>query len=157
MEKLLNMLEKLIETALDELYEKDQYLLEHDAHERTIVFRFGHYLQNLMDNIGEFQTFNLDFEYNRNGQDPKRIPGNPRNGILPDLVIHQRGSNKYNLIVLEFKTPWNVNVEDDCEKLRQLVDMNGAYGYLSGKSILLGMTREDVTVKIFLRQNIGEA
>ena len=157
MKKLLNKLEKLIETALDELYEKDQYLLEHDVHERTIIFRFGHYLQNLMDDIGEFQTFNLDFEYNRNGQDPKRIPQSPQNGILPDLIIHRRGSNKYNLLVLKFKTPWNTNVEDDCKKLQQLVDIHGTYSYLCGKSILLGMSRENVVIKTFLCQNNGKA
>ena len=48
MEKLLSLLDKLLDSALDELYEKDHYLLEHDVHERTIVFRLGHYLQNLM-------------------------------------------------------------------------------------------------------------
>ena len=60
MEKLLSLLDKLLDSALDELYEKDHYLLEHDVHERTIVFRLGHYLQNLMDATGEFQNFNLD-------------------------------------------------------------------------------------------------
>ena len=77
MEKLLSLLDKLLDSALGELYEKDHYLLEHDVHERTIVFRLGHYLQNLMDATGEFQNFNLDFEYNRNGRYPKRIPANP--------------------------------------------------------------------------------
>lgn len=48
MEKLLSLLDKLLDSALDELYEKDHYLLEHDVHERTIVFRLGHYLQNFL-------------------------------------------------------------------------------------------------------------
>ena len=117
MEKSLNLLDKLLDSALDELYKKDQYLLEHDVHEWTIVFRFGHYLQNLMDATGEFQDFNLDFEYNRNGRQLKRIPSNPRNSVFPDLIIHRRGSNQYNPLIMEFKLPWNTDTRCDYKKI----------------------------------------
>ena len=156
MEKLLSLLDKLLDSALDELYAKDRYLLEHYVHERTIVFRFGHYLQNLMDATGEFQDFNLDFEYNRNGRQPKRIPANPRNGAFPDLIIHQRGSNQCNLLIMEFKPPWNTYTDDDCKKLQQFVNPRGNYHYLCGQSILLGRTRQATTIKTFLHPNIQE-
>ena len=157
MEKLLSLLDKLLDSALDELYKKDHYLLEHDVHERTIVFRLGHYLQNLMDATGEFQNFNLDFEYNRNGRYPKRIPANPRNGAFPDLIIHQRGSNQYNLLIMEFKPPpWNTNTGDDCKKLQQFINPRDRYNYLCGKSILLGRTRQAITIKTILHPSIQE-
>ena len=156
MEKLLNLLDKLLDSALDELYEKDCYLLEHDVHERTIVFRFGHYLQNLMDATDEFQNFNLDFEYNRNGRQPKRIPANPRNGAFPDLIIHRRGSNQCNLLIMEFKPPWNTDTEDDCKKLQQFINPHDRYNYLCGKSILLGRTRQDIAIKTILHPSIQE-
>ena len=54
MEKLLSLLDEILDCALYELYKKDRYLLEHEVHERTIVFRIGHYLQNLMDVTGRF-------------------------------------------------------------------------------------------------------
>lgn len=142
MEKLLSLLDELLDCALNELYKKDRYLLEHEVHERTIVFRIGHYLQNLMDVTGKFQDFNLDFEYNRNGGQPKRIPANPRHGAFPDLVIHQRGSNQYNLLIMEFKPPWNTCTDDDYRKLQQFVDPLNKYNYLCGKSILLSQTRQ---------------
>lgn len=154
MEKLLSLLDKLLDSALDKLYEKDSYLFEYDVHERTIVFRFGHYLQNLMDATGEFQDFHLDFEYNRNGMQPKRIPANPRNGAFPDLIIHQRGSNKYNLLVMEFKPPWNADAVDDYKKLKQFVNASDRYNYLCGKSILLGRTRRCVIIKTILHPSI---
>ena len=156
MEKLLSLLNKLLDSALDELYEKDSYLLEHDVHERTIVFRFGHYLQNLMDATGEFQYFNLDFEYNRNGRQPKRIPTNPRNGAFPDLIIHRRGSNQYNLLIMEFKPPWNTDTEDDYKKLQQFINPRDGYNYLCGKSILFGRTRQAIAIKTVLHPSIQE-
>ena len=156
MEKLLNLLDKLLDSALDELYEKDCYLLEHDVHERTIVFRFGHYLQNLMDATGKFQNFNLDFEYNRNGRQPKRIPANPRNGAFPDLIIPRRGSNQCNLLIMEFKPPWNTDTEDDCKKLQQFINPHDRYNYLCGKSILLGRTRQDIAIKTIIHPSIQE-
>ena len=61
MEQLLVLLDELIESALDKLYKQDIYLLEHEVHERTIVFRFGHYLQNLMDETEAFRDYYLDF------------------------------------------------------------------------------------------------
>ena len=153
MEKLLNLLDELLNTALDELYEKDSYLLENRVHERAIVFRFGHYLQNLMDKSGQFQNFNLDFEYNRNGRQPKRIPANPRNGAFPDLIIHRRGSNHYNLLIIEFKPYWNPYTASDCKKMRQFINPCYGYNYLCGKSILFGRTRQQILVDTILRHN----
>ncbi len=48
-------------------------------------------------------------EYNRHGLDPKAITLPPacrrgaRGLVVPDLVIHQRGSDQANLLVLEVK------------------------------------------------------
>lgn len=156
MEKLLELLNKLLDCALGELYKNDWYLLGHNVHERTIVVRFGHYLQNLMDATGKFHDFNLDFEYNRNGRQPKRIPANLRNGAFPDLIIHQRGSNQYNLLIMEFKPPWNTNTKDDCKKIQQFIDPHGDYHYLCGQSILLGRTRQATTIETFLHPDIQE-
>jgi hypothetical protein len=154
MESLLILLDELLECAFDELYKNDQYLLKHVVHERSIVFRFGHYLQNLMDGTGKFQGYDLDFEYNRNGRKPKRIPSHPRNGAFPDLIIHRRGSNKHNLLVMEFKPPWDTETSDDCKKLQQFIDPQGRYNYLCGKSILLGQVRSGIIIKTFLHPDI---
>lgn len=156
MKQLLVLLDELIDAALDTLYERDIYLLEHDVHERTIVFRLGHYLQNLMDATDEFQKLNLDFEYNRNGRQPKRTPANPQNGAFPDLIMHQRGSNQSNLLIMEFKPPWNTNTRDDYKKIQQFIDPDDRYNYLCGKSILLGRTRQTVTIKTILHPSIQE-
>ena len=152
----LTLINGCIEAALDELYDKDSHLLLYRVHERTIVFRFGHYLQNKLDAYEVFNQYNLDFEYNRNGRQPKRIPARSRNGAYPDLIIHRRGSNTHNLLVMEFKPYWERNVYDDCNKILQFIDENGEYKYQFGKSIILGENRQSVIVKTFTQQQAEE-
>lgn len=147
---LLELLDNAISAALDMLYENDVYLFSREVHERTIVFRFGHYLQNIMDESADLKEYNLDFEYNRNGRQPKRIPGRSRNGAYPDLIVHKRGSNTYNILVMEFKTYWNPDNHDDCEKLRRFTDPDGGYHYRCGKSIVLGINRQSTRMETFL-------
>lgn len=78
MEHKLRLLDELVSQALDMLYLKDRHLIlnrainctgkdeDHHVGERFIVFRFAHYLQNLMDESREFEEYSLDCEYNRN-------------------------------------------------------------------------------------------
>ena len=140
------VLEKVITQALDELYTRDYYLLEHKLHERSIVFRYAHYLQNIIDCYEEFKDYNLDLEYNRNGNNPKHIPIRD-NGAIPDLIIHKRGSNKDNLLIIEFKTYWDTEVDDDYKKLSCFVNPRGKYRYTVGLSIIFGRERESVRIE----------
>jgi hypothetical protein len=151
--EILTLINGCIEAALDELYDKDLHLLLYRVHERTIVFRFGHYLQNKLDAHEVFKQYNLDFEYNRNGRQPKRIPTRSRNGAYPDLIIHRRGLNTHNLLIMEFKPYWERNVDDDCDKILQFVDKNGNYKYQFGQSIIFGENRQSVIVKTFIQSH----
>lgn len=145
MDKKLEIIEKLIVRALDLLYQKDSYLIKNGVHERSIVFRFAHYLQNLMDEADELKEFDLDLEYNKNGRFAKRIPARIR-GAFPDLIIHKRGINDGNLLIVEFKTWWDPDTSKDEVKLRQFVDPTGEYGYSAAKSITLAKARENVKI-----------
>lgn len=145
MNQQLAVLEKLIESALNQLYQEDIYLINNGVHERSIVFRFAHYLQNQMDNTPALKEYNLDFEYNKNGRFSKRIPARLR-GAFPDLIVHKRGTNECNLLIIEFKTWWDSDTSKDEEKLHQFVDPFGEYGYCAGKSIVLAEVREDVKI-----------
>ena len=149
----VKLLDELVEKALDLLYEKDMHLIlnkalskcgrddEHHVGERSIVFRFAHYLQNLMDESGEFEDFNLDCEYNRNGSECKILPSWP-NGTYPDVIVHKRGSNDFNLMVIEFKTYWNNKIYSDKLKLREFTDKSGVYKYQKGYVILINKERD---------------
>lgn len=155
MEEKLKVLDGLVNQALDMLYENDMHLImnravnscgkdeKHHVGERAIVFRFAHYLQNLMDENGGFGEYHLDCEYNRNGSECKALPSFP-NGTYPDVIIHKRGSNEYNLLVIEFKTYWNCDISNDKKKLFEFTDPNGRYKFKKGISFLLGNKRESV-------------
>ena len=56
--------------ALELVYQKDKALITHRVNERSIVFRFGLYLYEIIKN-SNFNDFDIDVEYNRNGYDAK--------------------------------------------------------------------------------------
>ena len=147
MDERITLLSQLVKSALDELYCNDRYLLDHCVHERSIVFRFAHYLQKLLDEHKEFLGFNLDVEYNRNGYRPKRIPS-MRNGARHDIIIHKRGSNKSNLLMIEFKTYWDTRTSDDLKKLKEFTRHDGRYNFFLGLSIIFGEERSTVEIKL---------
>lgn len=79
-------LAKAIEEAFARLYIYDRQLISsrpkkyndtiginHHVGERAIVFRFAYYLQKILDEHCLYPDYNLDCEYNRNGDKPKII------------------------------------------------------------------------------------
>lgn len=147
-----DILRLYVDMALGLLYVNDKYLIcngaiseegrdaGHHVGERAIVFRFAHYLQNLINEDSILKYYNLDCEYNRNGAGCKSLPDFP-NGVFPDLIIHKRGSNDDNLLVMEFKTYWNNNRMDDKKKIEQLMNPAGKYRYKYGASVLIDLDK----------------
>lgn len=93
------------QVAMGQLYEHDWYLLAHDVGERSITHRLGLYLEQL------FPEWDVDCEYNRNGHDPKTVALPDRSdpevqrqtSTYPDIIVHRRGSNAENLLIIEAK------------------------------------------------------
>ena len=127
--------EKLVE-ALNELFERDPYLIEKDLHERSITHRLAIYLE------GRFPEYNVDCEYNGNveedsgkkyiyllkasaealgllkkdEQDKEVV----ERAVYPDIIVHKRGLNgpNNNLLIVEVKKSSNDNEGDyDKEKV----------------------------------------
>lgn len=148
------LLKKLILEALSKLYDNDCYLINKDnvlnefiegsnnhipdwkkhAAERAIVFRFGIYLQELMYANKCLEDYHLDCEYNRKLDSQKDLGDRL---VYPDLIIHKRGNMKENLLVMEIKTWWNYNTENDEKKLKDFVDPKKEYKYKFGLSIII--------------------
>lgn len=159
------LLEEIIKCALEELYNNDKYLIKEEKEkeekknsttksnrhvgERSIVFRFGIYLQNEILKIGELKSKQLDCEYNRQYYDKKELcyfenGENIVKKVYPDLIIHKRGS-KENILVMEFKTYWNKDTVDDEEKLKDFTSTE--YKYIFGVSIIIGQELEKCKLK----------
>ncbi len=99
-------IERRVRRAIERLQEHYMYLLTTDANERSITHHLAVYLQQ------EFQCWDVDVEYNRDGHGVKRLslglpsaPSEDTNAVTvyPDIVVHRRGDNDYNLLVVEVK------------------------------------------------------
>ena len=100
-----------VSAALAQFTDTDRFLLEHDLNERCIASRVALYLQAI------FPEYYVDVEYNRVGRPPKRLQlpdecANYRNKqgdtlAVPDVIVHRRGPEGPNLLVLEFKKTSN--------------------------------------------------
>lgn len=113
----------IINSVLQELIEKDSDILKIDINERTISHRFAVYLEKY------FEGWSVDCEYNRDHDDKKTLDIFPTETktddtkartVFPDIIVHQRRTNK-NLLVIEMKKTTNTNSDDrdkDTKKLR---------------------------------------
>ncbi len=130
----LDRVRDVVDYALDDLCERDRHLLDPtvDINERSITHRLGMHLQRYFGD-----RWDVDCEYNRNlnsnnaSENVKRLPPDiPRqkvdwrdtNGITiyPDIIVHRRGVNTHNLLVVEVKKQNGQPSEWDLEKLRRL-------------------------------------
>ncbi len=139
-----------INIALDLFYEKDKYLIEINVHERSIAHKFAEYLQLL------FPDYNLDCEYDKHGEYTKELEDiqecdedKKTNRILPDIVIHNRGRDTYNLVVFEIKSK-SVATACDIKKLELLTKESGQFRYRFGVFVLFGDQRHECELKLFI-------
>lgn len=103
-------IEEAVNNAIEQLYEKDAYLLKRDVNERSISHKLACYLQQKLEHEG----WDVDCEYNRHRDDPKRLNLShlhPRSidiediqatTVYPDIIVHKRGTRE-NLLVIEMK------------------------------------------------------
>lgn len=138
MEYNFNEIRSGIISALFELYKRDKVMLSIDANERSITHRFAIYIEK------EFPEWNVDCEYNRDGEDPKEIhlnrsneddPKNDGNKVYPDIIVHKRTTNK-NLIVIEAKKNTSSDLETDKEKIKAYLE---EYNYNTGLFIIFNV------------------
>jgi len=158
-----NELKKKIEYAVNIFLHKEKFLLENDVNERSITHKLAIYIEN------EFKDYDVDCEYNRmtdetGNCDPKRVkttiekyidervkpedikPDDSKaTTVYPDIIVHKRGNNNANLLVIEVKKSSNKknnkkNNEKDIEKIkaycRELEYENGLFLILPVKKDL---------------------
>lgn len=107
--------------ALRALEQADASLFQWNLSERCIASRLAIYLQQL------FPDHAVDVEYNRIGREPKRLQLPPECAnfindqgealVVPDIIVHTRGPDGPNILVLELKKTTNA-VPLDCDHLR---------------------------------------
>lgn len=109
-----NYIEQSLDKALQTLVERDANILMFDINERTISHRLAGYIEPF------FKDWNVDCEYNRNHDDPKRLEIPRRNicsddtaarTVFPDIIVHRRGTDE-NLLVIEMKKTTSQESDD---------------------------------------------
>lgn len=140
----------LLKSALGELYKEDESLISRNVNERSITFRFGLYFDAQVKK-SSFRHLNVDAEYNRNKNDTKQIPSR-KNGVHPDIILHERENNDKNKLVIEFKKGeclcCGKKHHADFQKLRDFTNQSGSYKYRLGAFIVL--TQKEPKIKYFI-------
>ena len=129
-------IERRVWRAIEKLREHDGYLLEVDASERSITHHLANYLQH------EFEGWHVDVEYNRDCHEIKRLSNLPEvksDKVFPDIIVHRRGTNDDNLLVVEVK---KTGCGHDLEDEKKLVEFTkplkkGGLAYRWGLHLIL--------------------
>lgn len=152
-----------LENAVREIYRLDYHLLSEGLNERAITPYLMCYLCSI------FPNYNVDHEYNGNVENPynrrkqligsesefkrfetirkpKRINGTWVINITPDVIIHKRGSNNSNLLVVEVKktkqfVKLNLHDEFDITKLNYFTGSVSGFDYKVGAFVQLGINK----------------
>lgn len=110
-----DLMEKAVEDAVRLLFKNDAFLLESNVAERAIAPKLAQYLGPY------FPSHKVDVEYNRHGLEPKKVNlpeychGGGDRLIFPDVVVHQRGHDDENLLVIQIKKETNPEPRD-CDR-----------------------------------------
>lgn len=107
-------------SALERVINEDADLLRFDLNERSITHCLGMYLQEAVSD-----PWDVDVEHNRIGEGDdvtKQLPEEmlqeeSQGTVYPDVIIHQRGSEDDNPLVIEAKQSGNSS-DGDRQKIR---------------------------------------
>jgi len=173
MPKIINTHEILnnIDLAIGIFFSNDFCLVKRDLNERSIQFKLATYLQVL------FKENDVDCEYNGDTSKENDIkalniakdeinkinkPNSKEDSyrISPDIIIHKRGSNDFNLVVIEIKKSTSNELYKgfDLIKLKHLtIDYLGnKYNYKIGMALVFG-TDENAGKKSETFFQLGES
>lgn len=146
----IEQLKSLLTSAVEAAYAEPSLLLESNSgprkgNEQSVAFRVGIHLYEILKGT-QFAALHLDCEYNKHGDDPKKLD---ELAIRPDLLIHRRGDDDHNVLAVEFGGWWKkpAKVESDRDKLRKLTSQDFAYKYQLG--VLVNLNPDDATYEYF--------
>ncbi|WAM33048.1 hypothetical protein [Caldicellulosiruptor morganii] len=142
------LLKIYLDKAIDIFLKKESCLLKKGLHERAITHRLAVYIEWLFG-----QWFDVDCEYNGNEEHEsgRKVIENIYNkynertnfntnhnevSVYPDIIVHRRKVNKFNLLIVEVKKINSSNTSDiewDIYKLKQYTSRgNGSLNYKYG-------------------------
>ncbi len=121
-------LQQKITSAISKLLILDSFLLKKALNERTISCRLAKYIGDCFPN---FSNWDVDCEYNKDHDNPKRLAFKVENvktddieakTVYPDIIIHERYVRK-NLLIIEIKKdaqPSGIN--NDSKRIKKFIE-----------------------------------
>jgi len=155
-----------IRNCLNELYDRDAPLFQRNNKkgicERCIVFRFAHYLQNLLHNsffvdcdfnssfVGHFDEHGHFVARERDGKEIRNPDGTLTKRFV-DIIVHKRNymlpTNDF--ICFELKKWDNDSLRELEKDINNLKQLTSTYGYLYGFHLIFGQTKKTSKWTIF--------
>ena len=142
-----------MDSVMDKFYETEADLLGYRTgdtstmvNERTI----SSHIARIIDNKLGTQDYKVDTEYNRHGDDIKKLNGRK---VYPDILIHKRRTDNNNFAWIEVKKA-NANaeikdIEKDRERLVDVTRQNGEYRYKYGALIIIGKDESEYNIEYY--------
>jgi len=115
------ILKKIVVEAVHRLIQKDCYLFKVNSSERSMTHRLAMYIEV---HPSFDKSYNVDCEYNRNGEFSKSVawrPNSDESSVYPDIVVHRRGQDGPNLLIIEAKKSI-ADIQQDVLKLKAYIN-----------------------------------
>lgn len=160
----LDEIKNVLKECLNQLYNSDSFILEKNSGrgvcERSIVFRFAHYLQNGISNYFVDCDFNSSFigYYDNNGEliatEREGKPIQNEDGTITkrfvDIIVHKRDYVPQNdFLCFEIKKWNNTNREYLMKDRNNLRILTSQYGYTFGFHIIIHKIKDETKWTIF--------
>lgn len=143
-----------VRRALCDFFKLDCDLLEVGVNERSITHKLAEHLQR------QFSHLKVDCEYNRHGSYTKSLKNlrscikggkleaddSEATTVYPDIIVHQRGNDDRNQLVIEAKKNNNKgDLKKDRCKLQEFTNPHGDYGYKVGLLLIFDVVRKQIS------------
>ena len=143
-------LKQLVENAIRNFNDSEEYLISRDLSERCICSKFAMYLDKAVQR-SEFGDYHVDVEYNRGAEGSEYNPKSLENKkIVVDLIVHKRGYDiNYgfdNLICIEMKKSGNKDIEKDEERLETMTRTTSGFYYKIGLMLVVDMKQHSLRI-----------
>jgi hypothetical protein len=140
----------MVNRAIEAVVANDSELLDLDVSERALAHQLARYMAREVD-----APLAVDCEYNRHLADPKRLNLPPRRAldreirattVFPDVLVHERNTDRQNYVVLEVKKPGEDLAYDELK----LAAFRHELGYLHTAHVILGRSTTGELVRVVL-------
>lgn len=155
----------IFEKAKEKFLKEEKEIIEINVNERTLSARLMFHLQTLLLNEiyqENYKEYSVDCEYNRRKEIVKILPKEYRElekkdkQIYPDIILHQRNSEK-NLMIIEMKKTYSSDEggkNENRDRLKFLTSLRkeNKYKYLLGVYFEVNKFPDKCKIEFFVKE-----